>query len=256
MVSPSTTLFLSLLLSFFAFFSQSESKSHPPKVSIDLYYETLCPDSSDFIVNHLPKIFTTDLIPIVHLKFVPWGNAKIRPNTTTFDCQHGPNECFHNTVQACAIDIWPELDKHFRFIYCVEDLVNQRRVYEWESCYKKLHLDSEPIKQCYNSERGKQLELHYAAETNALKPPHKYVPWVVVDGEPLYEDYENLLSYICKAYKGTETPKSCTKVSYLEEVKAKNEHSDCDKEREDDTWRKMSSTLSAWFHKMILGDAF
>lgn len=32
-----------------------------------------------------------------------------------------------------------------------------------------------------------QLELPYAIETSTLEPSHKYVGWVVVDGEPLYE---------------------------------------------------------------------
>lgn len=58
-----------------------------------------------------------------------------------------------------------------------------------------------------------QLELQYAAETNALQPPHQYVPWVVVDGQPLYEDYENFISYVCKGYTGTEMPKACIDIS-------------------------------------------
>jgi len=56
------------------------------------------------------------------------------------------------------------------------------------------------------------------------------------------------------AYKGTDIPKSCTKVSYLAEVKSKPEHSVCDKERVDPTWHKLSSTISSWLHKMNLGD--
>lgn len=66
--------------------SSSSSSNYEKKVTMSFYYETLCPYCADFIVNHLVKLFQTDLISIVNLRMVPWGNAGIAPNGT-FDCQ-------------------------------------------------------------------------------------------------------------------------------------------------------------------------
>ncbi|XP_054818943.1 gamma-interferon-responsive lysosomal thiol protein [Prosopis cineraria] len=243
---------LILCLSISALFSPSSPSrvlpsSHSQKVSVGLYYESLCPYSANFIVNYLVKLFEDDLISVVDLKLFPWGNAKLRGNNT-FDCQHGPFECLLNTVEACAIDTWPDLNEHFPFIYCVEALVYEFKYREWESCFQKLDLDPKPIDKCYTSEHGKELELKYAAETNALQPPHKYVPWVVVDGEPLYEDYENFISYICKAYEGTNIPKSCSQVSFdsVQMAEAKPKHSVCDKESvTPNLWELLRSTVTS-----------
>uniref|UniRef100_A0A5B7AAK2 Putative gamma-interferon-inducible lysosomal thiol reductase isoform X2 n=1 Tax=Davidia involucrata TaxID=16924 RepID=A0A5B7AAK2_DAVIN len=195
-----------------AAFSPALSPDSSEKVSLGLYYETLCPYSANFIVNYLAKIFDDGLIDIVDLNLVPWGNAKMRGNNT-FNCQHGPSECLLNTIEACAISVWPDVNEHFPFIYCIETLVYERKYPQWESCFEKLGLDPTPITDCYSSGYGKELELQYAAETNALQPPHTYVPWVVVDGQPLYEDYENFISYICKAYEGTAIPTACSDLS-------------------------------------------
>ncbi|RVW56831.1 Gamma-interferon-inducible lysosomal thiol reductase [Vitis vinifera] len=193
-------------------FSSGALPSDSDKVSLGLYYESLCPYSANFIINYLVKIFENGLISIVELNLVPFGNAKIRGNNT-IDCQHGPAECLLNTVEACAIDVWPDLSQHFSFIYCIETLVYEHKYPQWETCFEKLGLDPKPISDCYNSGYGKELELKYAAETNGLQPPHKYVPWVVVDGQPLYEEYENFISYICKAYKGPSIPSACNELS-------------------------------------------
>lgn len=64
----------------------SVRSSPDDKVKLALYYETLCPYCSNFIVNYLYKIFENGLIDIVDLKLSPYGNAKIGPNNTII-CQ-------------------------------------------------------------------------------------------------------------------------------------------------------------------------
>ncbi|KAG6415388.1 hypothetical protein SASPL_122799 [Salvia splendens] len=174
----------------------------------------VCQDTcfASFVVDSLSMIFRDDLIRIVDLELVPWGNAKIY-GSDTFICQHGEYECILNTVEACAIDAWPKVKDHFPFIYCVESLVYHDNYTYWATCFEKLGLDATPVMDCYNSDRGKKIILQYAAKTNALEPPHTYVPWVVVDGQPIYDDYRNFKSYICDAYKGTPKPSACTELS-------------------------------------------
>lgn len=76
------------LLSFLFLFSSASGAlpSDSDKVSLGLYYESLCPYSANFIINYLVKIFENGLISIVDLNLVPFGNAKIRGNNT-IDCQ-------------------------------------------------------------------------------------------------------------------------------------------------------------------------
>ncbi|XP_026389398.1 gamma-interferon-responsive lysosomal thiol protein-like [Papaver somniferum] len=187
--------------------SEFAYSSDASKVTLALHYETLCPYCSNFMVNYLPQIFTNGLIDIIDLQLIPYGNAKI-----TFDkvitCQHGPTECELNTVEACALQVWPAQDKHFNFINCVETFVYNGQQSQWKSCYSKLGYEEQPINECYNSGLGQQLELGYAKATGALNPPHKYVPWVTVNDVPLYDDYRSFQTYVCNAYQGTK-PAAC-----------------------------------------------
>ncbi|KAA3463745.1 gamma-interferon-inducible lysosomal thiol reductase-like [Gossypium australe] len=88
------------------------------KVTLALYYETLCPYCADFITNDLVKVFLSDLYTIVNLKLVPWGNADILGDEP--HCQHGEDECYLNTIHSCVIYYWPDVKKHFDFIRCTE----------------------------------------------------------------------------------------------------------------------------------------
>lgn len=190
------------------FLPRSDPQVDDNVVLLSLYYESLCPYCANFIVNQLVKVFQTDLRSIVKLRLVPWGNTQITPNHTWI-CQHGPSECKLNMVEACAIYVWPDPGTHYRFIYCIEQLRLNNKENGWQSCFPTLGLPSTPVMNCLSTGLAVKLEQRYADETARLNPPHRFVPWVLVNNLPLQEDYQNFVSYICKAYKGTSTPQAC-----------------------------------------------
>ncbi|XP_023875794.2 gamma-interferon-responsive lysosomal thiol protein isoform X2 [Quercus suber] len=187
------------------------SSSKSENVTVSLYYETLCPFCANFIVNYLVKIFQNGLISIVNLRMVPWGNAWINKSDGSFICQHGSDECLLNAVEACTIIVYPDAVRHFRFIHCVERFTLEGKHTEWINCFQKSGLGTVPI-DCYNSGYGNVIEQKYAKETAQLNPPHRFVPWVVVNNQPIQEDYGNFVAYICKAYKGPK-PEACRSIS-------------------------------------------
>ncbi|KAK9001049.1 hypothetical protein V6N11_082841 [Hibiscus sabdariffa] len=144
--------------------TEAQSRIKSKKVNLSLYYESLCPYCRSFIVSQLVKVFNTDLLNIINLRLVPWGNAQyVEPNKTII-CQHGEDECYLNTIHACAINIWPDPRKHFNFIYCVENQglhINDNQHSNgadavWKACSAASGMDQKLIKNCYDSGYGRK----------------------------------------------------------------------------------------------------
>ncbi|XP_010543187.1 PREDICTED: gamma-interferon-inducible lysosomal thiol reductase [Tarenaya hassleriana] len=219
--------FFRLCLAIFTIFFCLKSPCLCQKVTLSLYYETLCPYCADFIVNHLANVFENGLISIIDLRLVPWGNALIRPDRT-FVCQHGDSECALNIIHACAINAYPDVEKHFPFIYCAERLALENRLNEWVNCLDMAGL-SRALIDCYTNGYGNLMEQRYAEETSELKPPHQFVPWVVMNNQPLQKDYQNFMMYVCKAYGGNQVPEVCSILNSSTEMLRRNFNSSVEK---------------------------
>ncbi|RZC29678.1 Gamma-interferon-responsive lysosomal thiol protein isoform B [Glycine soja] len=102
--------------------------------------------------------------------------------------------------------------QHFRFVRCLERLILEGRHNQWVNCFQMTGLGTSPI-DCYTNGNGKAIDQKYAKETAQLNPPHRFVPWVVVNNQALQEDYQNFVTYICRAYKGNVIPNACRSLS-------------------------------------------
>jgi len=143
---------------------------------------------------------------ILNLTLVPFGNARENPDKS-FSCQHGPPECKGNMVEACGQYVYPTTDKWFPYVFCLESGTPQN---DGQKCAQQLGYDWGQINACINDKDVSYKIMHAnAVATGKLQPPHTYVPWVVLNGKPLYQQFDNILQKICAAYTGPK-PAGCS----------------------------------------------
>ncbi|XP_023699347.1 gamma-interferon-inducible lysosomal thiol reductase [Paramormyrops kingsleyae] len=180
-------------------------------VEVALYYESLCPGCRQFLVLQLyPTLLM--LHDIMAVSLVPFGNAQESGQKPpyTFTCQHGEDECLGNMIEACIMNL---TQFSFPIIYCMEsseDVIKSAQV-----CFQlyESKVDWNTVMTCVKGDLGNQLMHANALMTQALNPPHQYVPWVTINGEHT-DDLEqkatsSLFMLVCSLYKGAK-PAACT----------------------------------------------
>lgn len=181
--------------------------SKPPLLS--LYYESLCPGCHAFITTQLVPTYEK-LDSLIDIELVPYGNAM--EVNGTIECQHGPNECYGNVVQACLLaENGGDAKQSLTFITCMIEQPNSDDTHSSaKKCATDLRLDWSSLSNCANGPEGARLIAANKAKTDALQPAHQYVPWILIDGVHT-EDLENkclanLLGYLCKNYLSKNQP--------------------------------------------------
>lgn len=185
-----------------------------PKVTVEVYYEALCPGCQGFITGPLTDaLLKEDIAAITDLKMVPYGNTKY--SNGVYTCQHGTDECTSDVYEQCvlyklagnisAINTGETSLTAFPYLQCMELAEGDPSVSE--SCYNENLAESVGISWDVISTCASEESDDVQAEAALATPTHDYVPWILVD-DTLLEHTNALVASICKAYTGP-SPSSC-----------------------------------------------
>ncbi|XP_066581294.1 GILT-like protein 1 [Prorops nasuta] len=199
-----------------------EVKKSP--VTVDVYYESLCGDSMNFIKRQLTPSYPK-LKDYVKVNFIPYGKATHTKDQETgpwvFSCQHGSEECHGNKAQACAINEIQSLENPVDQQRLAVELVGCAMSSRYPptaipQCAQTVGLNQEAqkrITQCLDGPQGDDLLAKYGDRTRELQPQISFVPTVVINGEYSRENQNaalrNFFSLICKNLPQDGRPSDC-----------------------------------------------
>ncbi|CAH1107533.1 unnamed protein product [Psylliodes chrysocephalus] len=212
------------------------------RVNVTVYYESLCPYARNFTINQLYPILQGNLSHYVNLELIPYGKANRTSDINSdvsFNCQHGPIECYGNLIQGCSrdlIDYGSNTDdlgfnkNHLDFVECFMKNVTSHstRTQAEEAvvrCSKPKVISASRLKTCANNTFGIQHLIHYGKITDSFQKPLEHVPTIVFNGVYNEEEsdgaQEDFLAELCSKIIEPK-PKECDSAKILQRKSSKS----------------------------------
>ncbi|KAF5308907.1 hypothetical protein FQR65_LT00607 [Abscondita terminalis] len=168
-------LFVTILLTF------NKETISVKKLSVQVLYESLCPDSIKFVQEQLYPVWA-ELAPYVDIYFVPFGKSASLQDGVSFTCQHGPKECLGNKIQSCALNGLADQNAQVEYVNCFMSIFkkNVDNNEMGQNCAEAVGLPWNYVKSCTESLAGVELQLKAEMITLQYKP--KFVPTILFNG--------------------------------------------------------------------------
>jgi len=172
-------------------------------VLVDVYYETLCPDSRYFVSHELMPAYNK-LGDVLDVRLWPYGKANtINTSDGGFqiNCQHGDEECEGNIWHGCTSRYVSDQATRLNMVKCmIEDNYEAPKVAK--KCAQELGVDLAEISVCATGEEG--LEIHRMAglATDQLQPKVSFIPTIKLEGTQGSQKaiLKNFLKEVCNVY--------------------------------------------------------
>ena len=128
-------------------------------------------------------------------------------------CQHGPAECEADSLEACAIDVYPSANVFAPFVTCFEGVHHANLSYV-SLCAEEVGIPAAPILECYE-DKARVAALDEKAARLTAQSGHQYTPWVVLSNfsgseKQVLQDPDTLLASVCDIYAAQDGAKVCS----------------------------------------------
>lgn len=169
------------------------------KVSVDVYYETLCPTCQYFIRNFLLQLLLDpELFSMISLRMYPSGHSEVSALGDTryhFQCQHGFEECVGNKIHTCALSMYETWESLELFVCMAQN--SQATIEDAATvCLQHYGHDVDVMNECLRSQDTKDAMYEVAQKTKSLALP--YVPWVMInDSHSLKAETGGFIRELC-----------------------------------------------------------